>query len=109
MATVRTELDNHQGQHRPGTFVTGRIGVGSGDQGIIVPAPAVQIVNDRPSVFVQAGDGFALRYVTVGQKDTDQVEILSGVEAGDQIVTRNAFHLKAELTKQAVSGHGHVH
>jgi len=109
MATVRTELDNHQGQHRPGTFVTGRIGIGSGDQGIIVPAAAVQIVNDRSCVFVRTADGFALRYVTIGQKDAEEVEILNGVEAGEQIVTRNAFHLKAELTKQAVSGHGHVH
>ncbi|UCD50942.1 MAG: efflux RND transporter periplasmic adaptor subunit [Phycisphaerales bacterium] len=109
MATVRTELDNRQGQHRPGTFVTGRIGIRPGDQGIIVPASALQIVNDRPCVFVQTADGFALRYVTAGQKDTDQVEILSGVQVGEQIVTRNAFHLKAELTKQAVSGHGHVH
>lgn len=109
MATVRTELANRQGQYRPGTFVTGRIGVGSGGQGIIVPAPAVQIVNDEPCVFVQTAGGFALRYVTVGQRDEDEVEILSGVDVGEQIVTRNAFHLKAELTKQAVSGHGHVH
>jgi hypothetical protein len=39
----------------------------------------------------------------------DRVEILSGIDSGEQVVTRNAFHLKAELTKQAVSGHGHIH
>ncbi|UCD00076.1 MAG: efflux RND transporter periplasmic adaptor subunit [Phycisphaerales bacterium] len=108
-AVVRMELDNTEGCYRPGTFVTGRIDIQSRDQEIIVPADAIQIVNDKPCVFVKTNEGFALRYVTTGQKDTDRVEILSGVENGEQIVIHNAFYLKAELAKQAVSGHGHVH
>jgi cobalt-zinc-cadmium efflux system membrane fusion protein len=108
-AVVRMEVDNTEGQHRPGTFVTGRIGIQSRDQGIVVPADAVQIVNDQSCVFVKTTEGFTLRYITIGRKDTDSVEILSGVDGGEQVVTRNGFHLKAELTKQAVSGHGHVH
>jgi membrane fusion protein, heavy metal efflux system len=108
-ATVRLELDNSEGNYRSGTFVTGRIGLPSADQGMVIPASAVQIVNDQPGVFVKVEQGFALHYVTLGRKDTEQVEILTGLEGGEQVVTHNAFHLKAELTKQAVSGHGHVH
>jgi len=108
-AVVRLELDNSDGLYRSGTFVNGRIGLQSGDQGVVVPTPAVQIVNDRPSVFVRTPEGYVLRYVTLGSKSTDRVEILSGIDRGEQVVTQNAFHLKAELTKQAISGHGHVH
>ncbi len=108
-AVVRLELDNSKGQYRSGTFVTGRIGLQSRDQGIVVPTLAVQIVNDLPGVFVQTSEGYALRYVTLGNKHAGQTEILSGIDRGEQIVTQNAFHLKAELTKQAISGHGHVH
>ncbi|MCP4450394.1 MAG: efflux RND transporter periplasmic adaptor subunit [Planctomycetes bacterium] len=109
MAVVRLELDNTENQYRPGTFVTGRIGIQSAGKAVVVSKDAVQNVNDQTCVFVKTEEGFALRYVTLGHKDTDQVQILSGVDNGEQIVTRNAFHLKAEITKQAVSGHGHVH
>ncbi|NQV33762.1 MAG: efflux RND transporter periplasmic adaptor subunit [Phycisphaeraceae bacterium] len=109
MGVVRMELDNTEDQYRPGTFVTGRIGLQSAGKAVVVPKDAVQNVNDQTCVFINTPEGFALRYVTLGHKDADQVEILSGVDNGEQIVTRNAFHLKAELTKQAVSGHGHVH
>ena len=109
MAVVRLELDNTEDQYRPGTFVTGRIGVQSAGQGLVIPKDAVQNVNDQTCVFINTPEGFALRYVTLGHKNSDQIEILSGVDNGENIVTRNAFHLKAELTKQAVSGHGHAH
>ena len=109
MAVVRMLLDNTQDQYRPGTFVTGKIGIQSEGQALVVPKDAIQNVNDQTCVFVKTEAGFVLRYVTLGHKDANRVEILSGVDNGDQIVTRNAFHLKAELTKQAVSGHGHAH
>ncbi len=108
-AVVRMELDNAEGRYRPGTFVTGRIGIQSRGREIVVPEDAIQNVNDKPCVFVRTDEGFALRYVVLGRKEADRVEILSGVDNGEQLVVRNAFHLKAELTKQAVSGHGHVH
>jgi cobalt-zinc-cadmium efflux system membrane fusion protein len=108
-AVVRLVLDNSKGQYRSGTFVTGKVGLQSRDQGIVVPTDAVQIVNDQDCVFIKTTEGFVLRYITLGQKDADRVEILSGIDRGEQVVTRNAFHLKAELTKQAISGHGHVH
>jgi len=109
MGVVRMALDNTEEQYRPGTFVTGKIGVQSAGQALLVPKDAVQNVNDQTCVFVKTEEGFALRYVTLGHSDMDQVEILGGVDTGEHIVTRNAFHLKAELTQQAVSGHGHVH
>ena len=108
-AVVRTELDNTEGRYRPGAFVTGKIRIQSKDKGIVVPATAIQLVNDEQCVFVRTAEGFALRYVTIGHKDKDHAEIASGVDKGEQVVTLNAFHLKAELTKKAVSGHGHAH
>ena len=89
--------------------MTGKIRTGSGHDGIVLPVAALQIVNDKECVFVKTEGGFALRYVTVDHKDKEHAEIAGGVDEGEQVVTLNAFHLKAESTKQAVFGHGHVH
>ena len=111
-AVVRAVLNNGDGRYRPGVFATGRIKVKQAGEVVVVPSASVQTVNDQACVFVKDGDAFVLRYVTTGMTDRGRIEIVSGVNAGDEIVTQNAFHLKAELAKQAgggQAGHGHVH
>ena len=111
-AIARLILDNTGGQYRPGLFVNGRIQVKQTDRAVLVPAESVQIIHDQPHVFVKSREGFVMQAVTLGTSDRGQVEILSGLHAGDPIVTKNAFHLKAEHEKQAAgghSGHGHSH
>jgi membrane fusion protein, heavy metal efflux system len=111
-AIARLILTNTDGQYRPGLFVKGRIRVKQMDHAVLVPEESVQIVDDQPHVFVESPEGFVMQAVTLGTSDRGQVEILSGLHAGDPIVTKNAFHLKAEHEKQAGgghSGHGHSH
>ena len=111
-ATVRVVLDNPAGRYKPGRFVTGRIRVREDDQVVSVPADSVQLSGDQPCVFVRCEKGFELRHVTVGVSTRKEVEIREGLQAGDEVVVRGAFHLKAELARQAaggVQGHGHAH
>ena len=68
---------------------------------IVVPEEAVQTVDGRDSVFLQTDSGFAVRHVAVGSRSTGQSSIVSGLQAGQRIATRNAFLLKAELGKGA--------
>ena len=109
-AIARLILDNASGHYRPGLFIKGRIQVKHADHAVLLPVDSVQIIDDQPCVFIQCSDGFELRPVIVGTSDRGQVEILSGIQAGDLVVTQNAFHLKAEHQREAGGSHaGHAH
>ncbi|MFC1765138.1 efflux RND transporter periplasmic adaptor subunit [Planctomycetota bacterium] len=109
-AVARVVLDNSRGEYRPGLFISGKIRTRQIDDRVIVPTNSIQSVNDERGVFVQNADGFEFRPVITGLSDQTHIEILAGLTAGEQVVTRNAFHLKAEMSKGAVDAHaGHSH
>lgn len=67
--------------------------------GIVVSEEAVQVIEGRDAVFARTKDGFIVRNVTVGSRGAGRASILSGLRPGEEIATRNAFLLKAELGK----------
>ena len=105
---VRIDLPNKDGMLRPGMSATAFLPVG--EQGILlaVPAAAVQRVRDRWCVFIPKDDRtFEIRPVGRGRDIAGEVEILSGVRAGEPIVVDGAFLLKAETERSAAEGeHG---
>jgi multidrug efflux pump subunit AcrA (membrane-fusion protein) len=111
-APARVVLDNTSGMLRPGTFVTAKVLIDKVTAKVVVPKDVIQDINDEPVVFVKCDHGFEPRTVTLGRANGVNVEIVSGLHAGEQIVTKNSFRLKAELEKVAGgahAGHGHVH
>ena len=66
-------------------------------QAIVLPEEAVQQVEGRDVVFVQAEGGFQAVPVTVGQRAGGRVEIVEGLRPGLVVVTRGAFVLKSQL------------
>ncbi|MBX7532942.1 efflux RND transporter periplasmic adaptor subunit [Qipengyuania sp. 1XM1-15A] len=93
---------------RPGAFLQARIRPsGELDTATIsVPEDAVQMVEGREVVFVRMASGFQAMPVTTGTRSAGRIEIGSGLREGQQIATRNAFLLKAELGKEEAE-HGH--
>jgi cobalt-zinc-cadmium efflux system membrane fusion protein len=71
-----------------------------------VPRTALQTIKGKPALFVRDAAGFEARQVRTGREDDDDVEILSGLTAGETIAVANSFTLKAELEK-ADAEHGH--
>ena len=111
-ALARVVLDNASGALRPGTFVTAEVLVDKARAKVAVPKAIIQDMDDQPTVFVRTDHGFEPRTVSFGRVNDTLVEITSGLEVGEKIVTRNSFRLKAELEKVAGgahAGHGHVH
>lgn len=111
-ALARVVLDNPSGTLRPGTFVTADVLVDKAAAEVVVPKDIIQDMDDKPTVFVRTDHGFEPRTVSFGLVNDVVVEITSGLAAGERIVTRNGFRLKAELQKVAGgahAGHGHVH
>lgn len=107
-ALARVVLPNADGRWRPGMFVTARVAIDEIPVGVLVPRTAIQTVEDKPSVFVQADEGFEPRHITVGKSNESHVEVLDGLEPGTRFVARGAFTLKAQLSKGAF-GDGHNH
>ena len=55
---------------------------------VLVPADAILRTGSEAAVLVAAGNRAERRVVTTGLADADSVEILSGVEAGELVITR---------------------
>ncbi|CAJ0871563.1 MULTISPECIES: efflux RND transporter periplasmic adaptor subunit [Ralstonia] len=66
---------------------------------LLVPEDAVQNLDGRDILFVRTPQGFRPQPVLVGTRRGGVAQILSGVSAGEQVATRNAFLVKAEMNK----------
>ncbi len=109
-ARARVILANRDGMLKPGLFVTAVIREAIASDAIVVPKDAVQAIQGKSHVFVKAGQDYVPRAVTLGRSGDEQVEILSGLEPGEQVVVRGAFDLKANIvtsTLDSHAGHGH--
>ena len=75
-----------------------------------MPAAALQRLDDRWCVFVPKDTGtFEVRTVGRGRDLGGEVEIVSGLQAGETVVVDGAFLLKAEAEKARGEGGHHDH
>lgn len=107
-ATARVIVDNADHRLKPGQFLTAHIETGGSETSVRVPSGAIVEVEGRQSVFVPTDDGFKPTEVMAGGSANGFTQVLSGLEAGDALVTDGAFTLKAQLEKDAF-GDGHAH
>ncbi len=103
-ASARVILNNQSGKWRPGMFVTAKVYVSETKAPIVIEKNALQTIDDESVVFVKEGEGFILQRVKTGKENDDNVEILSGLKAGQQYVSKGTFTLKAELLKESFGG-----
>jgi len=61
---------------------------------VIVPKPAIRTVDGKTIVFVVKDDRVERRAVSVGLETGDQVEVISGVNAGERVVVEGPPTLK---------------
>ena len=93
---------------RPGMFITASVEVGTKNKVITIPKTAPQIMNEKTVVFVEDGDGFEAKEVSLGRTHGDLIEVNNGIDTATPIVVAGAFVLKAQLSK-AQFGDGHNH
>ncbi len=100
---ARAIVRNDDGQWRPGAAVKARIVVASTPAALVVPLSALQTMEGREVVFVRDGESYAARAVTLGARDAVQVEVLSGLRAGEQVVVEQSYVVKADIGKAGAS------
>jgi len=95
-AKVRIAFANPGDALKPEMF--GEVVVGTPPRRALrIPSDAVIDSGTRSVVFVALGEGkFQPRVVRLGASDGDHVEVLDGLAAGDQIVTRANFLVDSE-------------
>lgn len=94
--TVRLNFENPTGDLRPEMF--GEIILkGAGSEGLRIPADAVIDSGTQRVVFVDLGNGkFEPREVQLGAGDRELVQVVSGLEEGERVVTRANFLIDSE-------------
>ena len=61
-------------------------------------------------VYIQTeGETFENRPIKIGVDDGQNIQILSGVEVGDRVVTKGAYQIKMASMATSVPAHGHAH
>jgi cobalt-zinc-cadmium efflux system membrane fusion protein len=108
---IRIAIDNTDDILRPGMSATAVLPAGDQQERILaVPTAALQRLANGWYVFVPRGDAvFEMRQVGRGRDLTGEVEILSGLRAGEQVVVEGSFLLKAEAEQARGEGGHHEH
>ena len=98
-AKVRIEVPNPGGELRLGMYADVVVAGVSGAPAPTVPRSAVQNVGDRTVVYLSnptEPGKFIEREVRLGQSSGEQIEVVSGVQPGDVVVTEGSFFVRAE-------------
>lgn len=106
---VRIDVDNSLGKLKPEMFATVKVSTTQKENVLVIPESAIQRENKNTIVFIAKSEStFKKKEVTVGPSVNGFHQVLSGLEAGEKIVTKGAFILKSELQKGEMD-HGHSH
>jgi len=94
---------NPAGRLRPGMFVKTQVGLGASAAVVALPTSAISYAPYGDSVFVveemkgpngESYRGARQQFVKLGAARGDQVAVLAGVEAGQQVVSSGVFKLR---------------
>lgn len=89
----------------PGQAVQGKLALGTDAQGLLLPTGAFLEKTGGDWTFVLAADGKTAqrRRIKLGRRNAEQVEVLSGLKPGDQVITSDYTGLeridRVDLTK----------
>ena len=100
---IQATLANPRGTLRPGMFVQTEVTVGASRSVVTLPASSISYAPYGDSVFVvadlkdskgQSYRGVRQQFVKLGAARGDQIAVVSGLKAGEEIVTSGVFKLR---------------
>ena len=101
---ARFEVDNRAAKLTPGMLLRLRV-AGPTTSRLVVPSEAVIRTGTRAVAIVrQEGSAFAPREIRLGADLGDQLEVLEGLRAGDEVVTSGQFLIDSEARLKSVLG-----
>jgi cobalt-zinc-cadmium efflux system membrane fusion protein len=104
------EVANPGGTLKVGMHAQVGVGTGREVEGVVIPSAAILDEDGRPVAYVQPeGESFEKRELTVGGTSGDPTLVLSGIRAGERVVTGAAYQVRLASLSTSVPGHGHEH
>jgi RND family efflux transporter MFP subunit len=93
-----------------GSFGEVQLAFGTAKEALVIPATALLEDYGNYAVIVQlTGESFERRPITIGARNGDSVEVLSGLKFGEVVVSTGAYQVKMASMSGQVPAHGHAH
>lgn len=106
---VTFEFDN-KGAIIPGSFVEIYLLTAPMENILSVPVSALIEEQGVYSVYVRLDEeGYKKEMVTLGANNGSEVQILSGLKPGEEVVTQGAYQIKLSSASNAIPAHSHHH
>lgn len=99
---VRAEFDNSSDLFHAGEFVNILLQEINSSPTLAVPDEAITLLEGNEVVFKLLGDEFQPIIVETGRTIGGWTEIVSGIQASDEIVTENLFFIKSLILKSKI-------
>ena len=100
---LRVTVPNPERLLKPEMFAIVSVYITSSPDALSIPLAAVQDGPAGKMVFVQREAGvFEMRMVRLGNEEGDDVRVLEGVQAGEQVVTKGSFALRSEMERHKI-------
>ena len=90
---IRAELPNRDGTLKPGMFMTAKIGA-TALQALLIPEGAIVPEQGKTFVFVVKDGVASKREVTIGRRRPGEVQVTTGLEAGDRVVVEGTQKIR---------------
>lgn len=97
LTQIRGSISNLDNQWQPG--LQANVFLPAGEPGKVLSLPVDAVIRDGKGTHVwlkTSKDSYEPRLVKIGQENHDQVEIISGLKNGDQVVATGAYLLYSE-------------
>jgi len=106
--TVRTQVENKSMKLKAGMFADIKIFLNHANQALSIPREAILEDKGDKIVFVKRESKFYLQVIQTGARENGFIQILGGIDPGDEIVTQGNYQLKSKLYEEILKA-GHVH
>lgn len=94
-------VDNKDSKWRPGMAVEGDVHISETKVPVAITEKAIQRMENKTVIFVKEGAEYEMRQVKLGKSDGKYIEVLEGLEAGEEYVSEGSFIVKADIGKAA--------
>ncbi|MBL4593307.1 MAG: HlyD family efflux transporter periplasmic adaptor subunit [Flavobacteriales bacterium] len=106
---VHFEIDN-KGEIIPGSFIEVFLKANIIKDALIIPYSALIEEQGHYYAYVQtSGEGFQKRELKLGINDGFSVQVISGINENERVVSKGAYQIKLATMSGKMPAHGHEH
>lgn len=100
--SIRAVIKNPDAVLKPQMFATIDLVESGSERSYFVPTESVVSIQGRQAVFIKEGDEFIPKPIELGDTQDNLIEIKSGLQPGQRVVTQRAYQLMAQGAKAAI-------